>query len=377
MHSFNILAPIGRACENGGEQGPCGPEIPLLTLLTLLACGTAEPPAPDVEAPPATDETTKEAAPKHAAFFAPLPEHMHTGAVPDAAVIDLGRMLYYEPRLSKNHDVACNSCHLLDKFGVDGEPTSPGHKGARGDRNSPTSYNAALHVAQFWDGRAADVEAQAKGPVLNPVEMAMADEAAVVAVLKSIPGYVDAFGKAFPGDEDAVSYDHMASAIGAFERGLVTPAPFDAYLGGKADALTEAQAKGLDTFVETGCVTCHTGAGVGGGMYQKLGLVNAYETEDSGRMAVTGNEADKHFFKVPSLRNIEKTGPYFHDGSVATLDDAVRKMGHHQLGKELTDAQIGEITAFLGSLTGEVPAAYIAKPALPESGPDTPAANPS
>jgi len=350
----------------------------MLTLLALFACGTTETTTPPAHEEPTTEPAAKtDDGPKHAGLFGVLPAHMYKAEAPPKERIDLGRMLYYEPRLSKNHDIPCNSCHQLDRYGVDNEPTSPGHKSVRGGRNSPTSYNAALHLAQFWDGRAPDVEAQAKGPVLNPVEMAMPDEATVVSVLKTIPGYVDAFKAAYPDDADPITYDHMADAIGAFERGLVTPGPFDAYLGGDPTALTDAQKKGLDTFVDTGCATCHLGAGVGGSMYQKLGLVNPYETEDLGRFAVTDNEADKYMFKVPSLRNITETGPYFHDGSITSLDDAVRKMAHHQLGKELTDAQVGEIIDFLGALKGSIPSEYVKKPELPESGPDTPKPDPS
>jgi cytochrome c peroxidase len=348
-------------------------------LLALGACGTTpEAPAPEpakTEKVAAEKPAPKPAGPKHVALFKPLPEHMHAGEVPSAAVIDLGRKLYYDTRLSKNHDISCNSCHQLDNFGVDSEPTSPGHKGQRGGRNSPTSYNAALHLTQFWDGRAADVEAQAKGPVLNPIEMAMPDEATVVAVLESIPGYVEDFEKAYPGQP--ISYDNMAAAIGAFERGLVTPGPFDRYLAGDVDALTPAQVEGLDTFVATGCTTCHMGTGVGGGMYQKLGLVEAYPSKDQGRFEATGNEADRLMFKVPSLRNIAKTGPYFHDGSVATLDEAVTIMAKHQLGKQLTPKETKSIVTFLEALTGEVPTQYVAKPELPASGPKTPAPDPS
>ena len=215
----------------------------LLTLALLIACGDPAP-QPDAPTPKADATPEKEEPPKHAGLFKALPADM---AAPDKprneAIVDLGRMLYYDTRLSKNHDISCNSCHQLDNFGVDNEATSPGHKGARGDRNSPTSYNAALHIAQFWDGRAEDVEAQAKGPVLAPPEMAMPSEEAVVAVLNSIPGYVDAFKAAFPDAEDPVTYDNMAVAIGAFERGLVTPAPVDAYFAGDESALTDAQKK--------------------------------------------------------------------------------------------------------------------------------------
>jgi cytochrome c peroxidase len=279
--------------------------------------------------------------------------------------------------MSKSQELACNSCHLLDKYGVDNEPTSPGHKGQRGNRNSPTTYNAALQFVQFWDGRAPTIEEQAKGPVLNAVEMAMPDEAYVLRVLASIPGYVEAFRAAFPGDPEPVTYANMAKAIGAFERGLVTPSKFDRYLAGDSAALDEQEQAGLDLFVSTGCTTCHSGALLGGGMYQKLGLVHVYETADVGRMEVTKAEADKHLFKVPQLRNISKTGPYFHDGSVPTLQEAVRKMAHHQLGKDLTDEEVGKIVLFLDTLTGELPAQYVAVPELPASGPETPKPDPS
>jgi len=342
----------------------------------LLGCAGSDPAPEPTPEPAPVEAPAPPTPPKYAALFGTLPEVMADDpATLTDAKIDLGRSLYYDPRLSKNHDISCNSCHQLDKYGVDGEPTSPGHKGARGDRNSPTSYNAALHIAQFWDGRAPDVEAQAKGPVLNPVEMAMPTADVVVEVLTSIPGYPPLFEAAF-GDA-TITYDRMAEAIGAFERKLVTPGPFDAYLAGDSEALTDAEKAGLDLFVTTGCTTCHIGPGVGGSMYQKLGLVKPYETEDVGRSKATGKDADKYFFKVPSLRNIEKTGPYFHDGSIATLDEAVRLMGTHQLGKDLTDEQVQSIVTFLGALTGEIPTEYVAKPTLPESGPTTPKADPS
>jgi len=315
---------------------------------------------------------------KAKALFGTLPERAENPANPTTdAKVQLGRMLYYEPRLSKNQEISCNSCHQLDRFGVDGEPTSPGHKGQRGDRNSPTSLNAALHIAQFWDGRAPDVEAQAKGPILNPVEMAMPSEAAVIAVLSSIPGYAPPFEAAFPGEPDPITYDNLALAVGVFERGLLTPAPLDRFIAGDANALSAEQQGGLERFIDTGCVTCHVGPALGGGMYQKLGLVEPYETEDPGRFQVTGNEADRGVFKVPSLRNITETGPYFHDGSIVALPDAVRLMARHQLGKELDDESVNEIVVFLGALTGTVDASYVAPPELPESGPDTPAPDPS
>lgn len=339
----------------------------LLIATAWFGCG--EPPAP---APAPVEEAAAPAAPKHASLFAPLPADMYGGATVSREVVDLGRMLYHEKRLSKSHEIACNSCHLVDAFGVDNQPTSSGHKGERGGRNSPTTFNAALQFVQFWDGRAPTIEEQAKGPVLNPIEMAMPDETFVLKVLHSIPGYEAAFKAAFPGEADPITYDNMAKAIGAFERGLVTPSRFDKYLAGDTSALTAEEQAGLDTFVTTGCTACHSGVLVGGGMYQKLGLVKPYDTKDTGRMEVTKNEADRFMFKVPQLRNIAMTAPYFHDGSIATLEEAVRRMADHQLGKTLTDAEVASIVTFLNSLTGEVPAAYAAAPVLPESGPNTP-----
>ena len=252
-----------------------------------------------------------------------------------------------------------------------------GDHGQTGGRNAPTVYNAAIHVAQFWDGRAATVEEQATGPMMNPVEMAMPDAEHVLTVLKSIPGYEPMFKAAFPAAADPITLENVGTAIGAFERTLTTPAPLDRFIAGDRAALSEPQLTGLQTFLEVGCTTCHLGQGAGGGMFQKLGLVKPYETTDMGRFVVTGNEADKMFFKVPSLRNIEKTAPYFHDGSIATLDQAITLMGAHQLGKTLTPEQVSQIHAFLTSMTGDLPLDKITPPTLPESGPNTPAADPS
>ena len=307
-------------------------------------------------------------------MFKPLPAAMDSAANPATpAKIELGRMLYYENRLSRSHKFSCNSCHLLDKYGVDNEPTSLGHKNQRGDRNSPTSYNAAGHIAQFWDGRAADVEGQAKGPVLNPVEMAMPDERTVVATLKSMPEYVALFAKAFPGEKDPVNYDNMAKAIGAFERKLVTPSRWDKFLAGDQKALTDPEKAGFLKFVDSGCSSCHMGAFVGGSMYQKLGVVKAYPgLKDDGRMKATQKAEDKFFFKVPSLRNIEKTYPYFHDGQVKTLDDAIARMSDYQQGRKLTPADVASIATWLKTLTGAIPADYIKPPKLPAATAKTP-----
>ena len=294
------------------------------------------------------------------------------------AQIDLGRKLYYDKRLSKNQDISCNSCHRLNRYGVDNKPVSPGHKGQLGVRNSPSVYNAAAHIAQFWDGRAADVEAQAIGPILNPVEMAMPSQAAVMAVLNSMPDYVEAFKQAFPTESNPLTYNNVGNAIGAFERGLVTPSPFDAYFAGEESALTIQQKRGLKLFLENGCAACHNGAYFGGNSYQKLGLVKPWPNQqDLGRYKLTEQVSDQMTFKVPSLRNVAKTAPYFHDGSANTLDEAIRRMAQYQLGKDLSPDQVQDIAAFLGALTGDLPTDYIRQPQLPMSTAMTPKPDPT
>jgi cytochrome c peroxidase len=309
------------------------------------------------------------------ALFGKLPAEWANPANPFSdAKVDLGRMLYYEPRLSLSQQISCNSCHGLETFGVDGKAFSDGHAGHKTGRNSPTVYNAAAHVAQFWDGRAADVEAQAKGPILAAGEMAMPSPEHVIRVLNSIPGYKPLFAAAFPGEKDPVTYDNVAAAIGAFERKLSTPGRFDDFAAGDDKALTEQEQRGLSKFLATGCTACHNGPAFGGMLYQKLGLVKPWPfVNDDGRSGVTKNAAERHFFKVPSLRNIAETGPYLHDGSLNSLEMTVAMMAEYQLGRTLTAEDVADITAFLRSLTGRVDAAYIAKPELPASGPDTPA----
>lgn len=290
------------------------------------------------------------------------------------AKVSLGRMLYYDTRLSKNRTVSCNSCHDLDSFGDDGRATSKGIKDQLGGRSAPTVYNAAIHIAQFWDGRAKDVEAQAIGPVTNPIEMGMPDQDYVLKVLKSIPGYVTAFAAAFPGQDDPLTYVNVGNAIGAFERKLLTPSPFDAFLKGDETALNDAQKQGLNLFITTGCTVCHNGMGIGGHLYQKLGLVKEWPTKDKGRFEATGIETDKYFFKVPSLRNITETGPYLHDGSITKLDEIVGKMAEHQLGRVLSSEDVSSIVTFLGALKGKIDEGYIKQPELPADGPNTPKA---
>ena len=305
------------------------------------------------------------------AIFAPLPAVMSApGPAASAAEVALGRRLFYETLLSNGHDVSCNSCHALNGYGADGRRVSFGSVGHVGGRNAPTVYNAAGHLAQFWDGRAATVEEQAKGPILNAVEMGMPNSAAVLDHLRASASYRAAFAAAFPGQSAPISYDNVGRAIGAFERGLVTPSRWDAYLAGDSTALTRLELEGAATFVRTGCAGCHSGAYVGGQMYRRLGVVRPWPTAlDSGRIAVTHLAADRFVFKVPSLRNVEKTAPYFHDGSVASLDSAIRLMGRHQLGVELDAARVERIRRWLATLTGTLPAAYIAEPQLPPRAP--------
>lgn len=301
------------------------------------------------------------------AYFAPLPARMDLpGKPPSQALIDLGRMLFYEPVLSEGHDISCNSCHGLNAYGADGRRVSFGHKGQEGSHNAPTVYNAAGQVAQFWDGRAANVEEQAKGPILNPSEMGMPNPKAVLDHMNSSAKYRAAFAAAFPGESNPITYDNVGRAIGAFERGLVTPSRWDAFLKGDTSVLTAQEKRGAKTFVAAGCVTCHAGVTVGGQSFQKVGLVHPWPLKpDSGRFLVTKNPADLYVLKVPVLRNVEKTGPYFSFGEVASLDSAIKMMGHYQLGIGLSETQVQDIHAWLRTLTGEIPSTYIAEPRLP------------
>ncbi|MCB2219609.1 MAG: cytochrome-c peroxidase [Bacteroidetes bacterium] len=296
------------------------------------------------------------------ALFQPLPEIADDPANPlTPEKIALGKALYYDKRLSKNENISCNSCHNLETYGVDNEPTSDGDTGEKGDRNSPTVLNAALHFVQFWDGRAKDVEEQAGGPILNPVEMAIPSEEFLIERLSSIEKYQQLFAETYPEEENPITYENIEKSIAAFERTLITRAPFDNYLEGDFNALSDQQKKGLDAFMESGCTTCHSGVLLGGNMYHKFGLYDDYwkhtgsEHIDQGRAEVTGDEAQMFMFKVPSLRNVEKTFPYYHDGSVMELNKAIKIMAITQLNKELTDQEIADIGAFLESLTGKVP----------------------
>ena len=320
-------------------------------------------------------------------FFKPLPKVAESKQNPVTETkVQLGKMLYYEPRLSKSGLISCNTCHNLATYGVDNLPTSVGHRWQLGPRNAPTTLNAALHVAQFWDGRAKDVEEQAKGPVVNPIEMAMDSPEEVVKRLKSIPEYVKLFKKAFPKDREPLNYDNVAKAIAAFERTLMTPSRFDKFLQGDLNALTKKEKEGLRTFIRVGCASCHNGPALGGTTFTRFGIVESYWNEtrnyvtldkptmpmDVGKFAVTHKEEDLYVFKVPSLRNISRTYPYFHDGSVWNLEDAVQVMAKVQLGKKLSKKEVESIVAFLKALDGEIPKHALELPVLPPSTKGTP-----
>lgn len=326
-------------------------QITLILALSLL-CVCAIPLA-SMAAEVPTDEELRTLALE---VMSPIPDKMPGAENDTKAQVKLGKKLFFETRLSVNDTISCNSCHAVDKKrgGVDNEPTSPGAFGERGGRNSPTVLNAGFHIAQFWDGRAEDLAAQAKGPILNPVEMAMPDEALVLSRLNEISKYKKLFKKAFPDSKDPVTYDNLALAIAAYERTLITRDRFDDFLNGKDKALSALEKQGLNTFLTFGCTTCHNGPVIGGNSYKKAGLIHPYEnTKDIGRAEATGNEEDKFLFKVPSLRNVALTGPYFHDGAAASLQEAVTKMAWMQLGLKLEDDQRVALVAFLNSLTGK------------------------
>lgn len=280
-------------------------------------------------------------------------------------MISLGHLLFFEPRLSRGATISCNSCHDLGQFGVDHRTTSIGGNGQHGRRNAPTVYNAAEHLAQFWDGRARTVEEQATGPILNPMEMAATREG-VESALRGIPGYRDRFRRAFPDEAEPITLANVGRAIGAFERQLTTKSRWDAYLAGQADALSAREIQGLRVFLEVGCMGCHTGPQVGASMYQVAGFVEPWPNQrDLGRYELTKVSSDRMMFKVPTLKNITKTAPYFHDGSVADLSTAVRTMGRHQLGIDLSDVEVASIVAFFGALEGLLPSRYLTPPPLP------------
>ena len=295
-------------------------------------------------------------------FFEPLPDAMPGSENDSAQRIALGKKLYFEKRLSINNSQSCATCHRLeDGFaGVDNLTTSPGARGEQGTRNSPTVLNAGWQDSQFWDGRAEDLVEQAKGPILNPIEMGMPDENTVEEKIRAIDEYQKDFAAAFPGDEPAISYQNIAEAIAAFERTLITPSRFDDFMNGDAQALSEVEQRGLKAFLKLDCKSCHDGKLLGGETYEPLGKEHPYENQaDQGMYTLTKDEDDRMFFKVAPLRNVALTAPYFHDGKINTLDEAVRKMAKLQLDEELTDQQVSDITSFLKALTDKSREQYV------------------
>ncbi len=331
-------------------------------LCTLLLAGTAW----------STDDLQKKAA----ALFKPLPSQAPalSGNPATSEKVELGKMLYFDPRLSRSALISCNTCHNLGLGGDDDQESSVGHAWQKGHRNAPTVLNSVFNIAQFWDGRAPDLREQAKGPVQASVEMNNTPEM-TVQVLKSMPGYVILFQQAFPGESDPVTFDNMARAIEVFEATLITPdSPFDRFLKGDTRALGAQEQKGLGLFIEKGCVGCHGGMNLGGQGYFPFGLVERPSDQimagDKGRFAVTGTQSDEYVFKSPSLRNIALTAPYFHSGRVWALREAVAIMGSSQLGIELSTEEADLITVFLQSTNGVLP--KIVYPVLPSSTESTP-----
>lgn len=302
----------------------------------------------------------------------PLPQVMLSEKNPiTPEKVKLGKILFYETRISVDGTVSCARCHPIGLYAADGLKKSIGNNCKLNPRNAPTILNAAGQISAHWIGNRTDVEDQARQSVIGPPSFGMPSYEAVENKLKEIKGYMELFKKAFPADNNPVTVDHFAKSVGVFERTLVTPSAFDAFVKGDIAALKEQEKRGLRTYMETGCMTCHSSTYFGGQMYQKFGLFEPYwkytksEPIDEGRYVATKNDADRYVFKVPVLRNVAKTSPYFHDGSVNKLEDAVWIMGKIQLGKELKNSQVEEVVTFLKSLTGKIPEDALKVPLLP------------
>ncbi len=320
--------------------------LTVLMMIFIVQCGgKAEAPKEDLSYQQSILDKAKP-------LFAAVPQTMPGSENDTDALVELGKKLYLETALSNTGDMSCNTCHNLTTAGVDNKPTSEGTNKIPGVRNSPTVFNAGFHFAQFWDGRAADLNEQAGGPILNPAEMAMPDSASAVAAIQAIDGYNDMFTAAF--GPESIDYENITEAIAAFERTLVTHDRFDDFLGGDLKAMNKTEVEGLELFMGKACTTCHMGSMLGGNMYQKNGLIKPYKNlADEGRFEVTGQEQDKFMFKVPALRNVALTGPYFHDGGVASLEETIVMMGDMQLMMKISEAEAAKIAAFLGALNGK------------------------
>ncbi|HFC8468268.1 TPA: cytochrome-c peroxidase [Neisseria subflava] len=376
LHQIALALAVSAALTACGEKTAQTTETPQAASAASTAdaaASTAAVSAPQNSADVSAED--KALLERAQAVFKPLPDAAEMQKIRPFTEeqVKLGQQLWYETRLSKGNTVSCNSCHNLATAGVDNMPTSAGHKSQFGARNSPTALNAALLGSQFWDGRAADVEEQAGGPLLNPVEMANATEADAAAKIAGIPEYQEKFKAAFP-EDGAVSFKNITAALGAFERTLLTPTRWDDYLKGNVSALSEQERKGVRAFMDNGCMSCHSGVNLGGTMFQKFGLVDGPywkhiddPKHDKGRADVTKKAEDEFFFRVPGLRNVERTYPYFHNGSVWELDKAVNIMAKAQLGKTLAPEETENIVAFLKTLSGNVPESARTMPELPVS----------
>ena len=305
-------------------------------------------------------------------LFKPLPQALGTDELPTTpGRVTLGRMLFFDPRWTLEGNISCATCHQPALYGTDALAKSIGVEHRTHVRNAPTVLNAGLNFIQHWWGDRKSLEDQAEQALVGRFSSGLSDHAAVTARIEAIEGYAPLFSQAFPGEARPITSANIGKAIGAYERTLLTPAPFDAYLRGDTSVLSSMARAGLRRFITRGCASCHNGPGVGGQMFQKFGIVEEYwkatgSTEvDQGRFGFTKDPVDLYVFKVPSLRNVAMTPPYFHDGSVATLGEAVKVMGRVQLGVTLEDAEIGEIVTFLGTLTGALPENFVAAPALP------------
>jgi len=336
----------------------------LAVVLLIAACFFASA----LFAAGADDELMKKAK----EVFGPLPASMPSEHNPiTLEKVNLGKILFYESRISIDGTVSCAKCHPISLYAADGLKKAIGNNCKENPRNSPTLFNAAAQLSAHWIGNRTGVEDQARQALTGPPAFGMPSNESVEKVLKGMKEYVSLFKAAFPGEKDPVTVDNFAKAIGAFERTLMTPAPFDAFVKGDPKVLTDQQKRGLKTFFETGCSTCHFSPYGGGQVYRKFGVFEPYwnytksEKVDEGRFVVTKNEADKYVFKVPVLRNVAMTPPYFHDGSVDRLEDAVRIMGKAQLLKDLSKEQVADITAFFASLTGQLPDEVMRVPLLP------------
>lgn len=323
----------------------------LLCTLALLACE----PGPQAISP---DAPTPEPEPTQAQSLEPV-DPLEAPQGLDPAQVELGGRLFHDPRLSLDGKVSCSSCHNIAQGGDDGRPVFLGVGGVIGGINSPTVLNSSLNFVQFWNGRAATLEEQAAGPMTAAKEMG-SNWLHILKVVQADPDYARGFAQAFP---DGVTQDNILTCVATFERSLITPnARFDRWLRGDKQALTSQEVQGYELFKSAGCIACHQGRGLGGNMFQKFGVIGNYMEDrgqitdaDLGRFAVTGKESDRFVFKVPSLRNIERTAPYLHDGSAQTLEEAVQIMGHYQLGRPLSEEEVGRLVAFLKTLSGDIP----------------------